>query len=579
MDQVNNDKMIPSVPMLPKGNEEKLVIIAPHNGVGKILIREDTMVGNIQGCATCGRGQFTCSGVKNQWSALCWGKQSGKKYYTSLVILTATFVLSLIGTICFCFTNTINDAVLSSMVIRNNSIAYSIWQHPNVQPLMKVRLFNYTNWDRVRLGLDERLHVQEVGPYAYSQDLERVNVNFQNDRITFQERSHFKFLPDRTVGAQFDQIYVPNLPLLGVISKTVSMNINTLMQFSLNSGLQWSDHPEAFVKLPVHRFLWGYDDSIINTAKPFLSFVGQWKFEKFGLLASKNGTLSEKFTINSGENDKDRMNILEKVDGEEHLPYWSSPECNSLESSDGSIFPPSLLDRKQTLHVFYPQLCRRLPFIYEKDVEIADGIHLLRYRMPKNVFDDPANNPANQCYCEIDTGTCPPRGVINITDCTMGAPALVSFPHFHLGDPRLREEVTGLQPDPVLHDSYIDFHPTLGIALNGKSSLQINIQVKKSSTFTVLKDLDEGLILPVAWIEMGIEELPESLRSLVYHGTYSTAAVQLGLSVFCIIALIISGICLFFMFEGRKQKLCATVRVVGVGTELKGQTQPTVPSK
>ncbi|KOB51995.1 Epithelial membrane protein, partial [Operophtera brumata] len=122
-----------------------------------------------------------------------------------------------------------------------------------------------------------------------------------------------------------------------------------------------------------------------------------------------------------------------------------------------------MLDTKQTLYVFMPNLCRRLPFVYEKEVE------LLRYRIPDNAFDDPDNNPSNQCYCEVDSGVCPPRGVINVTACTMGAPAMVSFPHFYLGDPKLREDVIGLKPDPARHETYVDIHPTLGIALLGRS--------------------------------------------------------------------------------------------------------------
>ncbi|XP_026734624.1 lysosome membrane protein 2-like [Trichoplusia ni] len=571
MEHQNLDKSMSTAPMLPK-EEEKMVIITPRNGVGKILIREDTILTNLHGCAGC-RGQLSCSGVKKQWSVLCWGKQPENRYYCLLLLLSTTFVLSMIGTIFFCFTNTINDAILSSMVIRNNSIAYKIWKRPNVQPLMKVHLFNYTNWEQVKDGVDEKLRVEEVGPYIYAQQLERVNIRFNGDKLSFQERNHFQFLPDKSSGAHFDQVTVPNLPLLGVISKALSMNLNSLAQLTLSSALTWANHPDAFAKLPVHRFLWGYDDSIIDTAKPFLSLNGQLKFEKFGLLVTKNGTVSERFTINTGEFDKDKMNIIEEFDGQDHLNYWGTTECNSIEASDGSIFPPSQLDKNTTLYVFYPNLCRRLPFKFEKDVEISDGIQLYRYRMPLDVFDDPGHNPDNQCYCEIDTATCPPRGVINVTDCTMGAPALVSFPHFYLADPQLREDVLGLQPDPLKHDSYLDLHPTLGIALSGKSSIQINIQVRKSDMFPSVKYLRQGLILPVAWIEMGVEELPEGLRSLVYHGTYSTAAAQLGLTVICIIAFIGSGICLLCTFVKRKQKPCATLKVrIPTETELKSQT-------
>ncbi|KAJ0182921.1 hypothetical protein K1T71_000897 [Dendrolimus kikuchii] len=570
MEHENLEKKTSTVPMLRK-EEKEVALDTPNSvGVGKILIREDTILANLPGCAVCGKGQFACARVKNQWSVLCWGKQSEKNYYCILVILSFTFVLSLIGTIFLCFTNGINDAILSNMVIRNNSIAYSMWKHPNVQPTMRVFLFNYTNWEEVKYGMEPKLKVQEVGPYSYSQDLERVNVRFEKDKVIFQEKSHFVYLPEKSAGPAFDKVVVPNLPLLGVVSKAVSLNLHAFAQVALQSSLRWADHPEPFVKLPVHRFLWGYDDTIIAAAKPFLTFLGQLKFEKFGLLAAKNNTFSETFTVNTGQDDMDKMNLIERVDGHDHLPYWGSPECNSLQGTDGSIFPPSQLDRKTVLHVFYPNLCRRLPFVYEKDVETPEGITLLRYRMPLDVFDDPKRNPANQCYCEIDSGTCPPKGVINVTECAMGAPALISFPHFYLGDEKLREDVEGLHPDPIKHDSYVDIHPTLGIALNGKSSLQINIQVRKSPSFNALHFLEEGLVLPVAWIEMSVQELPESVKSLVYHGTYSTAAAQLGLTVISIITLIISSICLFVILIRKKRRPCATIKI-SVDPETKNQ--------
>ncbi|KPI96407.1 Lysosome membrane protein 2 [Papilio xuthus] len=521
MEHQNLEKMTSTSLMLPRENGDKIVIINPNSGVGKILIREDTALGNLPGCSGWSRAHFNCSGVKKQWSVLCWGQQSDKRYYFLLVLLSATFVLSLIGTILFCFTNTINNAILSNMVIRNNSVAYDMWRRPTVQPLMKVYLFNYTNWEDVKERRAKRLHVEEVGPY-------------------------------------------------GVISKAKDMQINGFAQMTLNTALNFGNHPDAFVKLPVHRFLWGYDDTIIDTAKPILSLQGKLNFKKFGLLVTKNGTVSERLTINTGEIDKDKMNIIQELDGREFLPYWSSRECNSIEASDGTIFPPSMLDRNKTLYVLYTNLCRRLPFVYEKDVETADGVQLMRYRMPLDVFDDPAHNSANQCFCELDTGLCPPRGVINVTACAMGAPALASFPHFYLGDPMLREQVTGLKPNPERHISYLDIHPTLGIALTGKSTLQLNIQVRKTSMYTSLSFLDDGLILPVAWIDMGVDELPKTLKSLIYHGTYSTAAVQLGLTVICIISLIVSGICLFVLFVRRRQKPCATAKKI-TEEELKPQ--------
>ncbi|XP_059056564.1 lysosome membrane protein 2-like [Achroia grisella] len=551
-----NPENVASTPLMTTKENQENVIVSPH---GKTLIREDTILANIPGCALCGTVNFTCSAVKNQWSVLCWGRPSDKKYYFLLVLLASTLVLSLMGTIFFSLNNTINDAVLSNMVIRNNTLSYSLWRQPSVQPLMKVYLFNYTNWKDVKEGREKKLHVEEVGPYVYSQQIERVNVKFNDDKLSYQEKNYFRYLPEQSVGANFDKVFVPNLPLLGLVAKTKSMELNTFQQLTLESLLvSFAKNHEAFIELPVHRFLWGYDDTIIDTVKIFMRWRGEMKFNKFGLLATKNDTLSERLTINTGEWSKDKMNVLEGVEGEDHLPYWDSPYCNSIEATDGTIFPPVMLDKKSTLHVFYPNLCRRLPYIFDKDVEVGD-IPLLRYKMPTNVFDDPSGNPDNQCYCQLDTGICPPKGVIDVSACTMGAPALVSFPHFHLGDPLLRENVSGLRPDPALHESHFDIHQTLGLTLYGKSSLQINVEVKNTPPFTSVGFLQKGTILPVAWLEMSVTELPESIRTLIYHGTYSTAAIQLVIRVICILSLIISALCLFTLIFGRRPKPCVSI--------------------
>jgi hypothetical protein len=40
----------------------------------------------------------------------------------------------------------------------------------------------------------------------------------------------------------------------------------------------------------------------------------------------------------------------------------------------------------------------------------------------------------------------------------VGAPIMMSFPHFYLGDPSLLETVEGLKPDAEKHDGYLDIH-------------------------------------------------------------------------------------------------------------------------
>lgn len=42
----------------------------------------------------------------------------------------------------------------------------------------------------------------------------------------------------------------------------------------------------------------------------------------------------------------------------------------------------------------------------------------------------------------------------------LDSPVLLSFPHFYMGDPRLREAVHGMdEPDAERHEFYIDVQP------------------------------------------------------------------------------------------------------------------------
>ncbi|CAG2058041.1 unnamed protein product, partial [Timema podura] len=62
------------------------------------------------------------------------------------------------------------------LVISNTSETFSLWQRPPVHPLLKMFIFNYTNVDNFKDGIDDKLNVQEVGPYTYSVIAMSVNL-------------------------------------------------------------------------------------------------------------------------------------------------------------------------------------------------------------------------------------------------------------------------------------------------------------------------------------------------------------------------------------------------------------------
>lgn len=58
-----------------------------------------------------------------------------------------------------------------------------------------------------------------------------------------------------------------------------------VMRVALDAVLR-SNNAGPFKVLPAHKFLWGYEDKLVDMAKPFLSFKEPLPFDKFGVLAN-----------------------------------------------------------------------------------------------------------------------------------------------------------------------------------------------------------------------------------------------------------------------------------------------------
>lgn len=148
--------------------------------------------------------------------------------------------------------------------------------------------------------------------------------------------------------------------------------------------------------------------------------------ERFGILTSKIGVIPEIKTIGTGEDSISNLGVYKKVDGEPKLNYWSTEECNSIDSTDGTMYPPKIIKNKRNAFVYVKDFCRRVQMKFEKEVKILDGkINAYKYVMPFDTFDSVEREPLNQCYCNMETGECPLQGTLNVTSCNMGKLELV----------------------------------------------------------------------------------------------------------------------------------------------------------
>lgn len=183
--------------------------------------------------------------------------------------------------IVFWFTNVFRDAILSNLELRNGSPSFLHWQRPPVELVFKVYVFNYTNLREFESGNASKLRVQEVGPYVYRETLNRVNVQLHDNRtVTYQEKRSFRWISGNS---ENDTLMVPNVLLLSTFA--FFRNLPFAVQFTFNIFLS-TLRAKAFLPLSVGEYLWGYEDSLFQTIKPFASLLHYLPYEKFGILAS-----------------------------------------------------------------------------------------------------------------------------------------------------------------------------------------------------------------------------------------------------------------------------------------------------
>ena len=154
------------------------------------------------------------------------------------------------------------------------------------------------------------------------------------------------------------------------------------------------------------------------------------------------------------------MNEITKLGKIENYNFSSNNkvytgECSKLHGSAGEIFPPR--QTRDSMNLFVPDMCRSIPFDYEKDVEVH-GATGYRFTAGRRAVDNGTVFPENLCYA-YGSSEFVPSGVMNISACRYGSPVFMSYPHFYLADEFYLNEIEGLAPNKDKHESFFTLDP------------------------------------------------------------------------------------------------------------------------
>lgn len=240
--------------------------------------------------------------------------------------------------------------------------------------------------------------------------------------------------------------------------------------------LKWSGE-KLTVTHPVRDLIFdGYDDKILDLLHRLKLKNIQVPFKRFGWFVERNGSSSYdgRFNMHTGEDDLGVLGLLELWNHESRTAAY--PEaCGQVKGTTDELWPPEH-NPTRPLSMFIGDVCRTINLKYDGDGE-KFNVKAQRYAADESVLDNGVRYPEAACYCTADADHCPDLapGALNVSACKFGAPAFLSFPHFYLGDESYRSQVDGMVPDKSVHEFYMLMVRSLGIPMEVRAGMQINL--------------------------------------------------------------------------------------------------------
>lgn len=306
---------------------------------------------------------------------------------------------------------------------------------------------------------------------------------------------------------------MPNLALISAFPNVKAMGYFADLGFRT---ILASTKPSEFESVTISNYAHGFSDSFKGLIEKF-----KWDFSSkdVGILAPRRGVDSKTTTIFSGTGDVRKVGQVYAIGNQTKTNIWKSDKCNQVSGSDGVINGPWLVQNKQDISVYLTNICRALPLVFDREAEVMNGIRTYRYQAPPGTFSSPEFYPENKHYCELKSlNRKHVDGVLEISDCIEGAPPIVfSHPHFMEGDAELFKHFEGLKPNKSLHESYVHVHPRLSVPIYGVSRMMLSLRLTHYGKY--YKNLPEGIILPLAWIETTNDEFPEHIKTRLWLST------------------------------------------------------------
>lgn len=409
------------------------------------------------------------------------------------ILVTVGLIFAAAGLLSYVlFPNILKWQIEKKLTLSEESEVFEQWREPSLPIYFEVYFFNITNPDDIEDNISKPI-IEEVGPFSFREKRTKENITWhENGTVSYRLVKSWYFQPDRTNGSLDDNIITVNVPMISAAVGARRMNHTFI--YTLMSELFHHTNSTLFISRTPRQLLFdGYNDTVLAVMKEmFPELVPYGQFAWFYKKNESDGNVT--FNIFTGEKGIQNYGFVDKWNGNSNISAWDSP-CNQIDGSMGEMWPPFRKSRYEKLDLFIPDICRTVSLSYISDEEMQ-GIEAYRYILDHTIFDNGKYDPTNRCFCNKD---CLPAGGLDVSLCQKGAPIVMSAPHFLYSDVSYTQPIIGLKPDPQRHQFYIDLQPQMGIPVNVRAKMQINVILERIEGIMQFENITGRTYFPVLW--------------------------------------------------------------------------------
>ncbi|CAF1070688.1 unnamed protein product [Rotaria magnacalcarata] len=439
----------------------------------------------------------------------------------------------------------VNNILAQKMAIVQNREGRRFWQNPPATIHRKMYIWHCTNPIAVKNGAIPEL--VERGPYVYREEWNRSSITYNDglDRLSYIPSTTLYFDRNQSIGPDDEYVSVINVPLMAMAYEVQFYSKE--MQEGINFFIELLE-TQLFVNVTVKQLMEGYTDALIEIASKVKP--GVLKDDKFGILQARNTSYYQNFTIQTGINDITQVAKIITFNGVSTLNYWSTPQANMLNGTDGSLFPPNLKKDKK-VYSYSADMCRSyyLSFLRER----KDGyVTLYDYHLSADVFN--MSREENRGFCGHDP--CLGDGVLNISTCYLGVWGFISSPHFFQADEKFRQDVHGMQPNKNKHAFIMSFDPVTSVPFDVNVRLQLSFYMPNIKTLDLLKSV-KPIIMPIVWFDDEARLTPKihSLLSIILVSLDVASYIKFILPSISLLLVTITSLYIFFQWRRSRREL------------------------